>query len=106
NSETNDPAYFNTQLQILTGPGLLRRVAKNLDLEHNSDFLGDHPAANTSFWTSIRGVFGLNTKPASKSPTNVVPVTPASTKNTLDLNEAERLSDYVDELQLVLRVEP
>ena len=48
NNETNDPSYFNTQLQILTGPGLLRRVAKNLDLEHNSDFLGDHPAANTS----------------------------------------------------------
>src|SRR5258708_24773315 len=38
NSETNDPAYFNTQLQILTGPGLLRNVAKSLDLEHNSDF--------------------------------------------------------------------
>jgi uncharacterized protein involved in exopolysaccharide biosynthesis len=32
NSETNDPAYFNTQLQILTGPGLLRSVAKTLDL--------------------------------------------------------------------------
>src|SRR5437764_697886 len=24
-SESGDPAYFNTQLQILTGPGLLRR---------------------------------------------------------------------------------
>src|SRR5690242_9350254 len=23
-NETNDPAYFNTQLQILTGPGLIR----------------------------------------------------------------------------------
>src|SRR6059036_1850326 len=25
-SPVNDPAYFNTQLQILTSPGLLRRV--------------------------------------------------------------------------------
>src|SRR5262245_10731883 len=27
-SPVNDPAYFNTQLQILTSPGLLRRVVK------------------------------------------------------------------------------
>src|SRR5437763_1539898 len=60
NSETNDPAYFNTQLQILTGPGLLRRVAKTLDLEHNSDFLGEHSGGNTSVWTSLRVLFGLN----------------------------------------------
>ena len=106
NNETNDPAYFNTQLQILTGPGLLRRVAKNLDLEHNSDFLGDHPGTNTSIWTSIRGLFGLNTKTGSKSPTSVVPVISASSKNAQDLAEAERLSDYVDELQYNLRVEP
>src|SRR5947199_7093328 len=37
----NDPAYFNTQLQILTSPGLLRRVVKTLDLEHNQAF--SHP---------------------------------------------------------------
>ena len=35
----NDPAYFNTQLQILTSPGLLRRVVKGLDLEHEQAFL-------------------------------------------------------------------
>ena len=34
----NDPVYFNTQLQILTSHGLLRRVVKSLDLEHNPDF--------------------------------------------------------------------
>ena len=38
-SPVNDPAYFNTQLQILTSPGLLRRVVKTLDLEHNQAFL-------------------------------------------------------------------
>src|SRR5260370_19841577 len=38
-SPVNDPAYFNTQLQILTSPGLLRRVVKTLDLEHNQTFL-------------------------------------------------------------------
>src|SRR5712692_4450789 len=35
----SDPGYFNTQLQALTKPGLLRRVVRTLDLEHNQDFL-------------------------------------------------------------------
>jgi polysaccharide biosynthesis transport protein len=34
----NDPAYFNTQLQILTGDGLLRRVVKLLNLENDPAF--------------------------------------------------------------------
>ena len=34
----NDPAYFNTQLQILTSPRLLRRVITDLDLEHDPGF--------------------------------------------------------------------
>ena len=38
-----DPEYFNTQLQILTSPTLLRRVVKNLDLEHNRNFLNQQP---------------------------------------------------------------
>ena len=45
---TNDPVYFNTQLQIITKPGLLRRVVKTLDLEHNPDFL--RTQANDTTW--------------------------------------------------------
>jgi len=41
NSTTSDPTYFNTQLQNLSSQGLLRRVVKTLDLEHNQAFL--HP---------------------------------------------------------------
>jgi len=37
---TNDPVYFNTQLQILTSPGLMRRVVKALDLERKRDRRG------------------------------------------------------------------
>src|SRR5881227_3035526 len=40
---TSDPTYFNTQLQNLSSAGLLRRVVKTLDLEHNQAFL--HPSA-------------------------------------------------------------
>src|SRR5918997_4487942 len=39
NNPVSDPTYFNTQLQILTSPGLLRRVVKTLDLENNRSFM-------------------------------------------------------------------
>ncbi len=41
NTPYQDPTYFNTQLQILSSSGLLSRVIKTLDLEHNQAFL--HP---------------------------------------------------------------
>ena len=53
-----DPEYFNTQVQILTSPTLLRRVAKTLDLEHNSNFLNP-PASNRSTWQSVLRMFGF-----------------------------------------------
>ena len=108
NSETNDPAYFNTQLQILTGPGLLRRVVKNLDLEHNPEFRGDAGGSGKS-WTDIRGLLGLKPK------TNVAnPALPPQTTLPAGLSsaaaqeqvEAERLSDYVEALQAGVKVEP
>lgn len=37
-SPVNDPAYFNTQLQILTGARLLRRVVKSLNLDKDPAF--------------------------------------------------------------------
>src|SRR5256714_13930268 len=71
--ETNDPAYFNTQLQILTGPGLLRRIVKNLDLEHNPDFASDQ-GANKSMWSQIRTILGFKSKIDSKnSPSDALP---------------------------------
>ena len=107
NNETNDPAYFNTQLQILTGPGLLRRVVKNLDLEHNPDFPADHSSGNSSAWSRLRGLLGLSQKSNSKpGAADTVPVAQSSSSSAEDLAEAERLSDYVDELQTNLRVEP
>src|SRR5215210_2494246 len=60
NNQT-DPAYFNTQLQILTGPGLLRRVVKTLDLEHDQGFL--RPQGRTqSTWQSLLKMFGFGKK--------------------------------------------
>src|SRR5712664_1352658 len=109
-SPVNDPAYFNTQLQILTSPGLLRRVVKTLDLEHNQAFRSPQSAQTRSTWKTIMqmwGVSGPEKKDPGKQP-NELPLTaavaPASSSD--DLAEAKRLAPYVSALQGGLRVEP
>ena len=105
----HDPAYFNTQLQVLTGPGLLRRVAKTLDLEHNEAFFRPQAIQNRSTWQSLLIMFGLGKREGVKNPAmDEVPVTsavaPATSRD--DLVEAKRLLPYVRALQAGLRVEP
>lgn len=107
NGESNDPAYFNTQLQILTGPGLLRKVAKNLDLEHNPDFVNAHAPGGTSTWSRVRSFFGFKSAADRKSTgPDALPITSASSATAEDLAEAERLADYVEDIQDTLAVEP
>ena len=53
NNPTGDPAYFNTQLLILSGPRLLQRAVKTLDLENNPNFLNPRSTLNISTWKSI-----------------------------------------------------
>ena len=60
NSQTSDPTYFNTQLQILVSPGLMRRVVRTLDLEHNPDFFKG--AQRQSTWQTLRRMVGLGSK--------------------------------------------
>src|SRR5205814_4475353 len=60
NNPSQDPTYFNTQIQILTSAGLLGRVAKTLDLEHNEAFLHPQSAQNRSFWESLKGLVGMS----------------------------------------------
>ena len=109
-SPVNDPAYFNTQLQILTSPGLLRRVVKTLDLEHNQGFLKPQSAQPHSTWKTIMqmwGVRGPDKKDESKQPKEL-PLTAsmAPATSSEDLAEAKRLSPYVSALQGGLKVDP
>lgn len=109
-SPVNDPAYFNTQLQILTSPGLLRRVVKTLDLEHNQGFLRPQSAQPHSTWKTIMqmwGVRGPDKKDESKQ-TRELPLTAsmAPATSSEDLAEAKRLAPYVGPLQGGLKVEP
>src|SRR3989441_4999803 len=106
----NDPAYFNTQLQILTSPGLLRRVVKTLDLEHNQAFVRPTTSQQRSTWKTIvrmLGAGGADKKDAAQ-PANVLPLTStvAPAISSDDLVEAKRLAPYVAALAAGLRVEP
>ena len=109
NNGYQDPVYFNTQLQILTSTALLTRVAKNLDLEHNSDFL--HPRDSShSLVTTVKSLVGAG-KPAE----NVQQSSAAADEQgklalqsnaAVTAEDAERLLPYVEVLQGGLSVKP
>src|SRR5713226_453695 len=108
----SDPSYFNTQLQIITKPGLLRRVVKTLDLEHNPDFL--RAQANDTSWQRLLRTFGLGGStttaqtPAQKAENDKLSLDKqmASASSPDDLEEAARLEPFVSSLQGGLKVDP
>lgn len=107
-SPVNDPAYFNTQLQILTSPGLLRRVVKTLDLEHNQAFLQPQTSQPHSTWKTITVMLGFgrpDQKNVNKAKELPLTASVAPATSSEDLAEAKRLAPYVGALQS-LKVEP
>jgi len=104
---TDDPIYFNTQLQILVSPGLMRRVVRTLDLEHNPDFFKG--AQRQSTWQTFRRMVGLGSKPPEVvKPPDQLPLTTSVAQATAreDLNEAKRLAPYVNTILAGLKVDP
>src|SRR5688500_15198316 len=107
---TDDPIYFHTQLQIRVSPGLMRRVVRTLDLEHNPDFFKGNPAQQQSTWQTLRRMVGLGSKQqeAGSKPQDQLPLTTTVAQATAreDLNEAKRLAPYVNTILSGLKVEP
>jgi succinoglycan biosynthesis transport protein ExoP len=108
---TNDPVYFNTQLQILTSPGLMRRVVKALDLEHNPDFFKGNSTQKRSTWQTIKTMAGLGGKPKPEDPKIKDELQLRTTAVTVssgheDLAEARRLAPYVNAILGGLKVDP
>jgi succinoglycan biosynthesis transport protein ExoP len=106
----DDPIYFNTQLQILSSPGLMRRVVRTLDLEHNPDFFKGNPSLRPSMWQTMRRMVGLSSTPATatnKEP-DQLPLTNSVAQATAreDLNEAKRLEPFVNAILGGLKIEP
>ena len=111
NNPINYPAYFNTQLKILSGPGLLRRVTKALDLEHNPTFLHSQSASKESVWQRLLRVVGLGNKSKVNTQTRTLEEMPlvsslSTATSQAELVEATRLAPYVEALQEDLKVEP
>ncbi|HEX8776457.1 MAG TPA: polysaccharide biosynthesis tyrosine autokinase [Pyrinomonadaceae bacterium] len=104
----NDPTYFSTQLQILSSSGLLRRVVKALDLEHNQAFL--HPQPRRTFWQNIWQTFGFGKGKRSEAEkptgTEALKITLAPPTQQDDLIEATQLAPHVEALQGGLEIEP
>src|SRR5688572_20204741 len=107
---SDDPIYFNTQLQILVSPGLTRRVVRTLDLEHNPDSFKGDPAQRQSTWQTMLRMVGLGNKSsdAGSKPPDQLPLTNAVAQATAreDLNEAKRLAPYVNTILSGLKVDP
>ncbi len=99
----NDPAYFNTQLQILTSPRLLRRVVKDLDLEHDSSFKLPQSNASPSRWQKWFG--GTTPAPAVVIDQPSIGIDEFDSTRE-DLAEATRLAPYVAALKVGLKAEP
>lgn len=110
-NQGNDPGYFTTQLQILEGPGLLRRVVKALDLEHNPTFFRSSRSQDAGVWQNIQRMFGLYKAP----PRSETAKAAANSTNTLNLkvdstqdldSQAEVLAPYVSYIKSGLLVNP
>lgn len=94
NNSQTDPAYFNTQLHILAGPGLLRRVTKSLELEKNGSFLPQRSGLADAALKRVSGWAGMDAEAGET----------ARAAETGD--EATRLAPYLEQLQEGLSVEP
>lgn len=107
----NDPAYFTTQLQILEGSGLLRRVVKTIDLEHNETFFRPGKDQETTVWQNVLRMFGLY-KPRETTDVARDESTSGNRLNlkvdsTADLDsQAEVLAPYVAYIKNNLDVSP
>src|SRR6185295_11756384 len=101
----------NTQLQILISPGLMRRVVKALDLEHNPDFFKGNSTQKRSTWQTIKGMagFGGSARPEESAKAKdelQLRNTSAVTVAHEDLTEAKRLAPYVGAILGGLKVDP
>ena len=102
----SDPAYFNTQLQNLSSPGLLRRVVKELDLESNKEFAAAKAEESRGGLRGILRAIGLASGEKKKE-TDAVPVSGGASSDSIeDMAEAKRLAPFVEAIQRKLGVEP
>jgi len=102
----SDPAYFNTQLQLLWSDSLLRRVVKEKNLDTTKEFQQAKAEAATSTWRSVLRAIGLaSSERDTAADRREVPSDPGISSSE-DVNEALRLAPYVEAIHKNLEIEP
>jgi len=104
----DDPAYFNTEIQNITSPTLLRGVIASLGLDHDKIFNRHlrkggrilHMLVRMFFWGKTDSQVGLT---VDKGP---LPSDLQSSDTPGEAAEGERLFPYVDDLQKRITIEP
>jgi succinoglycan biosynthesis transport protein ExoP len=102
----SDPAYFNTQLQLLWSDGLLRRVIKEKNLDASKEFQAGKSDATTSTWRSILTSVGLATDDRARKASTAADPGGDYPSSSEDVAEAVRLAPYVDVIHRNLDIEP
>jgi capsular exopolysaccharide synthesis family protein len=106
---SQDPSYFNTQLQLLTSESLLRRVVKELSLDSSKEFQKVKSEESASAWRSLLKAVGLASEDIKSKEKGVeeVSVSPSTQlASSEEIAEAIRLAPYVDMVRKSLSVEP
>lgn len=105
----SDPAYFNTQLQLLYSNSLLRRTIKELSLDSNKEFQKAKGEKNVSPLRAMLKAIGLASDSGKKEKNGVEEV-PISENTDLfsseEIAEATRLAPYVALIKRDLSVDP
>lgn len=102
----SDPAYFNTQLQLLTSENLLRRVVKELNLENNAEFVRTMQEEQTSTAQSLLRSLGLATREDRPQVKTITSDMGTGSESSEDMQEALKLLPYVDVLKKNLFIDP
>lgn len=102
-----DPAYFNTQLQLLASDSLLRRVVKEHSLDTNKEFQAAKAEGSVSAWRAMLKAVGLASDEKKKTNDSSDPVLGENSLASSDeVAEAVRLAPYVEVIKRNLGVEP
>jgi capsular exopolysaccharide synthesis family protein len=107
NVSNPDPAYFNTQLQLLTSETLLRRVVKELSLDSNKEFQQAKAEESVSAWRSLLKSIGLANDSKKKDDKTIAETTSnSSLASSEEIAEAVRLAPFVEIIRKNFGVEP
>ncbi len=102
-----DPAYINTQLQLLGSDTLLRRVIKEHNLDANKEFQQAKAEASVSPFRAVLRSVGLATDDSDGKNSSSEPINSQSSLATSEeIAEAVRLAPYVEQIKRNLDTEP